>query len=149
MKLFKKIKFKDEFWCIIKLDEDEKEVIGHEFAVSQKYPGDYWQRNHLNTLEGRLEWLRSIDRPMYYEGYFDTELECYYHIKLVEVCNKLDSIRDALTDVYNMFPASPDSKESIIMRSNAKETNTVHWFGTHLVLDEDSVSCSAGDGIYE
>lgn len=141
MELYKKVKFNDGFWCIVKLDEEEKAIIGHGFAVSQKYPNDYWQKNHFNTLQGRLDWLKEIDNPAYYEGYFDTELECYYHIKLVEVCKKLDSIQNVLTKDSNLFAGTS--------LGNANRNHTVHWFGTHLVLGEEDVSCAAGDGIYE
>lgn len=59
-----------------------------------------------------------MNAPMYYEGYFDIELECYYHIKLVEVCKKLDRIRDILTGESNFAKTSLD---------NTNRNHTVHW----------------------
>lgn len=52
MELHKKIKFDDKYWCIIKLDEEEQKVIGHEFVVSQRYPHKYWQEHHGLILMG-------------------------------------------------------------------------------------------------
>lgn len=105
MKLYKKVPMlashvpgkKNTEWCIVKLDEDEVKIIGHQFAVSQNFPGDYWRGKYV-TLEDKIKWLNGL-HDYEFEGFFDTALECFYHIKVVEANLKLESINDAVNKI--------------------------------------------------
>lgn len=136
MKIHKKIKFHDDFFFIIKLDDDEKEVIKHEFAISYAIPYKWEDNYYLDSLslEERIKSLKinnsNIFAPI---GFFDTELEAYYHIKLMEACETLDLINKEVKNLNRIFSHYNGNPKTI----------TIHWFGDHL-NDEPPAN-----GIYE
>lgn len=102
MKLIRKIeknKLLDSNWGIYKLSDEQEKKFGGKFALSQGMFSDY-------ALEefGEDNLLSKLS-DFSYEGFFETELEAFYQVKLVEMQNKIDRLQEVtnkFVEVYNI-----------------------------------------------
>lgn len=86
-------------WGIYKLSDEQEKKFGGKFALSQGIFCDY-------ALEefGEDDLLSKLS-DFNYEGVFQTELEAFYQVKLVEMQNKIDKLQEVTNkfiDVYNI-----------------------------------------------
>jgi len=89
----KYIKQVNENFHIYELSEEEQKVFNGKFAVSQGHFSDWAIKNM-----GEIELLKGL-KPHLYEEFFQTELEAFYHIKLVEMQKELERIEYSLKDL--------------------------------------------------
>ena len=86
-------------WGIYKLSDKQEKKFGGKFALSQGLFSDYALKEFgEDKLLSRLSDLN-------YEGSFETELEAFYQVKLVEMQNKIDRLQEVTNkfiDVYNI-----------------------------------------------
>lgn len=86
-------------WGIYKLSEEQTRKFGGRFALSQGIFSDYALEEY-----GEDKLLSKLS-DFNYEGFFETELEAFYQIKLVEMQNKIDRLQkvtNEFIDVYNI-----------------------------------------------
>lgn len=82
-------------WGIYKLSDEQVKKFGGRFALSQGIFNDYALKEYgEDKLLSRLSDLN-------YEGFFQTELEAFYQVKLIEMQNKIDRLQGFI-DVYNI-----------------------------------------------
>lgn len=86
-------------WGIYKLSDEQEEKFGGKIALSQGIFNDYALKEFGE--DKLLSKLSDIN----YEGFFQTELEAFYQVKLVEMQNKIDRLQEItnkFVDVYNI-----------------------------------------------
>lgn len=92
-----KLLFSD--WGIYKLSEEQAKKFGGRFALSQGIFNDYVLKEF--DEDNLLSKLSNFE----YEGIFQTELEAFYQVKLVEMQNKIDKLQkvtNKFIEVYNI-----------------------------------------------
>ena len=80
-------------WGIYKLNEEESNKYGGNFALSQGVFSSYAIKNM-----GVDELLSGL-RKHAYEGFFETQKEAYMQVKLVEMMCKIDKLEYAIKDL--------------------------------------------------
>lgn len=96
MKLVKRIE-KNELlvsdWGIYKLNEEERRVFGNNYALSQGIFSE-WALEEMGSNK-LLSGLRDYE----YEGFFETEKEAYFQVKLVEMLCKINRLESAIAEL--------------------------------------------------
>ena len=82
-------------WGIYKLNEEESNKYGGNFAVSQGIFSDY----AIKTFGADI--LLSNLNKFDYEGFFETQKEAYMHVKLIEMYSKIKLYESTLKDLIN------------------------------------------------
>lgn len=102
MKLVQKIesnKLLSSDWGIYELSDEEQKKFGKKFALSQGVFCD-----HAMETYGSDNLISELS-PYKYEGLFDTQLEAYFQVKLVEMeckIQRFENLISNLVDVKNI-----------------------------------------------
>ena len=96
MKLVKRIEKNDLLasnWGIYKLNEEERRVFGNNYVLSQGTFSE-WALENVGPNK-----LLSELKDYAYEGFFETEKEAYFQVKLVEMSCKIDRLERAIAEL--------------------------------------------------
>ncbi len=77
-------------WAIYELSDDQQEKFNGRFALSQGVYSDLVLREY-----GEDKLLSDL-KDYSYEGVFQTKLEAFYQVKLVEMQNKIEKLEYAI-----------------------------------------------------
>lgn len=89
-------------FCIYELNAGEESEFGKKFVVTQGELTD-WAFKHL----GSEEILKQIS-PARYEEFFQTRLEAYYHIKLIESEYEIKRLTRSIKTIQDIQPREID-----------------------------------------
>lgn len=109
MELVRKIdknKFLSIDYGIYKLSEDQQKKFGNKYAVTQ---GVYSRQVIENTNEDEL--LSNL-KSYQYEGFFETEREALFHIKLVEMSCRVAKLVYSIEELQNDLLEITDTEYS-------------------------------------
>ena len=80
-------------WGIYKLNKEERVAFGNNYALSQGTFSE-WALEKMGSNK-----LLSELKDYMYEGFFETEKEAYFQVKLVEMSCKIDRLERAIAEL--------------------------------------------------
>lgn len=126
--LIKRKKDKLSNFVIYELNEDESELVNAKFGAICKFYvasgefSDFYLKNH-SFLDIINDW--QCISPVYYLGFFQTYLEAYYHIKLIEAEGMIDKMEWKVKEALGM--EIYDEKKREMIKENTNRLNVMFF----------------------
>lgn len=108
MTIHKKVKFEESCLVIYRFTDEEKKALNTDknFFVSEKY-SKYWINKHLSKIDEFVKEIKPFlvfsDENTTISKAFETELEAFYYIKLMESNNNFGKLLDRIRDIFKNF----------------------------------------------